>query len=184
MKNDIRVWDLPIRLFHWLLAISVVFLWYSARIADDLMQWHMWVGQFVLALLVFRIIWGFIGSETARFAQFVRSPFSVITYFKTFFKKDKPHYHGHNPAGGWMVVLMLLALLLQAVSGLFMSDDIFYEGPLYQYVSEELAATMAWLHQDNVDILMVLIGLHVTAIVVYLVRKENLITPMITGKKK
>jgi cytochrome b len=179
--NKILVWDLPLRLFHWLLVLLVVVSFVSAKIGGNAMQLHMLSGYTVLTLLLFRILWGFLGSTHARFASFVRGPVKVISYLRG---HDAGRHPGHNPAGAWSVIFMLLALLLQAATGLFANDDIATEGPLAKLVSKALSDRITGVHHLNVKLLLVLIGLHLSAIVFYLFHKrENLVKPMLTGFK-
>lgn len=180
--NRILVWDLPLRLFHWLLVLLVVTSFVSAKIGGNAMQLHMLSGYTVLALLLFRILWGFLGGTHARFASFVRGPASVIAYLRG---HGAERHLGHNPAGAWSVIFMLAALLLQAATGLFANDDISTEGPLAKLVSKALSDRITGVHHLNVKLLLALIGLHLSAIVFYLVHKhENLVKPMITGFKE
>lgn len=176
----LRVWDLPVRVFHFLLIIAIGFLWYSGENADDLDR-HMQVGQIILALLLFRLVWGVMGSTTARFMNFIR-PFQVIEYlYEIKAGKPKP-LAGHNPLGGLMVLSLLASLLLQAISGLYSSDEVFSDGPLYTTASEQLAGIMASIHHFNFNVLLGLLVLHIAAILYYLIAKRtNLVWPMITG---
>ena len=129
-NKSVKIWDLPTRLFHWSLVAGILFMWFSAEISDSLMDWHMRVGEFLIALILFRIIWGVIGSDSARFSSLLRSPIATLRYAQTL-PSRKPSWHaGHNPLGGWMVIALLLLVLLQASSGLFITDDILLEGPL------------------------------------------------------
>lgn len=182
--NRILVWDLPLRLFHWLLLLLVVTSFVSAKIGGNAMQIHMLSGYAVLALLLFRILWGFLGGTHARFASFVRSPLAVIAYLQALKRNDAEQHLGHNPAGAWSVVFMLLALLAQAATGLFANDDISTEGPLAKLVSKALSDRITGLHHLNVKVLLALIGLHLSAVAFYFFYKhENLVKPMLTGFK-
>ena len=183
--NKILVWDLPLRLFHWSLVLLVVTSFVSAKIGGNAMQVHLLAGYAVLALLLFRILWGLLGGTHARFASFVRSPLAVIAYLKAL-KQDKAEHHlGHNPAGAWSVILMLLALLAQAATGLFANDDISTEGPLAKLVSKALSDRITGMHHLNVKLLLALIGLHLSAIAFYFFyKRENLVKPMLTGFKQ
>ena len=183
--NRILVWDLPLRLFHWLLLLLVVTSFVSAKIGGNAMQIHMLSGYAVLALLLFRILWGFLGGTHARFASFVRSPVAVIAYLRGLTRNDAEHHLGHNPAGAWSVILMLLALLIQTATGLFANDDIATEGPLAKLVSKALSDRITGVHHLNLWLLYALIGTHLAAIAFYLFHKrENLVTPMLTGFKQ
>jgi cytochrome b len=181
----VKVWDLPTRLFHWALAVLVL-LQYGTAEWDWLdMDWHFRFGYATLALILFRIAWGFCGSRTSRFADFLRGPRAVLRYLSATFADREARTLGHNPLGGWSVLLMLLCVLLQVATGLFASDDITAFGPLNARVSEHVASVMTSIHKINQNVLLVLIALHVIAVVVHLVAKrDNLIAPMIHGCKR
>ena len=165
----VSVWDLPVRIVHWLLVVLITCSWITSEIAGTAMTYHMWCGYSILALVIFRILWGFVGSEHARFASFLRGPAAVVQYFGGFFRQEAPRYAGHNPAGGWSVVLMLASVLLQATTGLFANDDIFVEGPLASRVSADLSALLTSIHRFNFYVLLGLIVLHLAAVFFYLV---------------
>ncbi|QNM83752.1 cytochrome b/b6 domain-containing protein [Sphingomonas sabuli] len=177
MRN--RVWDLPIRLFHWALVVLVAFSWWTAETGRD--DWHFWSGYAVLFLLIFRLLWGIFGSSTARFASFVKGPAAVRTYLRSGMRWTAP---GHTPLGALSVVALLLALIVQVVTGLFnVDEDGLIEGPLAKYVSLSTADWLHDVHEASFNVLLVLIGLHIAAIVFYLlVKKLNLVTPMISGR--
>lgn len=179
-----KVWDAPVRLVHWLLVFLVAFSWWTAEEGE--MQWHYWSGLTIVGLLVFRIYWGFAGPETARFSRFVKGPGAVIGYAGKLFKPDYRAAFGHNPLGALSVLAILLALVTQVGLGLFASDtDGLESGPLSPYVSYELSQDAGDLHEDAFNILLILIGLHIAAIIFYVVVKRiNLIGPMITGSRK
>lgn len=179
--SRILVWDLPLRLFHWLLLLLVVVSFVSAKIGGNAMQIHLLSGYTILTLVLFRILWGFLGGTHARFASFVRGPAAVIAYLRG---NESGRHLGHNPAGAWSVILMLAALLLQAATGLFANDDIATEGPLARLVSKALSDRITGIHYLNVKLLLALIGLHLSAIAFYFFHKrENLVKPMLTGFK-
>ncbi|MDP5240204.1 cytochrome b/b6 domain-containing protein [Uliginosibacterium sp. 31-16] len=182
----IKIWDLPLRFFHWALLACVLGAIVSVNLADqlgDAMEWHKRFGFGVLTLLIFRLLWGFIGGRHARFASFVRSPGVIIDYLRHM-KDHKGPSIGHNPLGALSVLAMLAVLLFQAGSGLFITDEIMMEGPLFKHISEGTAHLLGELHEANAGILITLIGLHLAAIVFYrLVKRDNLIPPMITGNK-
>lgn len=173
----VPVWDAPTRLFHWTLVLLIAFSWWSAEARK--MDWHRYSGYGVLALVTFRIFWGFAGSSTARFSGFVRSPAAAVRYLRG--RADPSH--GHNPLGAWSVVAMLLLLVAQVGLGLFAVDiDGIESGPLADRVSFDVGRVAAEWHHRSFNALLALIALHVAAIAVYLVvRRENLITPMLTG---
>ncbi|WP_298717156.1 cytochrome b/b6 domain-containing protein [uncultured Oceanisphaera sp.] len=180
--HPVHVWDWSIRLFHWSLPLLLFLLWRSA--GEDMDQ-HMLFAQLLLGLLLYRIIWGFIGTPYARFSHFIYHPGRIIGYLRASLTPHKPVYLSHNPLGGIMVLVMLATLLFQAGTGLFATDDIFYEGPLYRYVS---GATVSWMTDWHkswfYDGLLLIIGLHVLAIALYRLRGENLVKPMLTGHKE
>lgn len=167
MASPVRIWDLPVRLFHWSLAVLVVFSYVTGKIGGSWLEWHMRSGYAILALVLFRIAWGFVGSDTARFASFLRSPAAAIAYLRELARGAVPPVVGHNPAGGWMVLALLAALLVQAVAGLFVDDEIATQGPLAAKVSNALVSQMTRLHDYNQWVLVGLVALHVVAIAIY-----------------
>jgi cytochrome b len=177
----IKVWDGPTRLVHWLLIVLLGFSWWSAE--TDHMDWHRQSGSVLLGLLVFRLIWGFIGGSTARFSSFVRSPSAVMAYLRT--SPAARRATGHNPLGAYSVVVILLLLAVQIGTGLFAVDiDGLESGPLSYLVSFDAGRAAAEIHELSFRLLQVAAVLHVAAILFYLfVRKRNLIGPMVTGTK-
>lgn len=172
-----RVWDLPTRLFHWVLAGLIGFSWWSAK--NDHVDWHIWSGFGILTLLLFRLLWGLFGSSTARFAGFVRGPKAVLGYLRGNWRGI-----GHNPLGALSVLALLAATMAQVTLGLFSSDeDGLFSGPLAQWVGFDASEQITGLHEDFFNVLLVLIGVHVAAILFYaLFRRTNLLGPMITGR--
>ncbi len=194
MKNNapetshaVKVWDAPTRLFHWVLVILVALSAYSAfqdkfGIYADI---HLWSGYGVLTLVGWRLIWGLIGSDSARFSHFIKGPVATISYAKTAFKKAPYRWVGHNPMGAVSVVAMLVLLAVQASLGLFATDDMFFAGPLSDTVSGSLAGDITGLHELTGFTLFGLIALHVLVIAFMAIRRRsNLLLPMITGWKK
>ena len=180
----IPVWDLPTRLFHWLLVVFVAVSFTTGSIGGNAMRYHEWGGFAILVLLVFRIYWGFIGSRASRFSNFVKGPAAVWHYAAALVRGKSERYLGHNPLGGWSVLALLLALLIQAATGLFANDDIVTEGPLYLWVSKPVSDWLTGVHRLNRILIMALAATHVSAVLFYLlVKHENLIKPMITGTK-
>lgn len=177
-KPAVSVWDLPTRLFHWLLVILIAVSWWSAETRT--MEWHYRSGLAILGLVVFRIVWGVIGGSTARFASFVRLPGAALSYLRGQ-AQDKA---GHNPLGGYSVILLLAVIAAQVSGGLFASDtDGLESGPMSFLVSYELSREITDLHESGFNLLLALIGLHVLAILFYrFIRRRNLVTPMITGR--
>lgn len=177
-RSTIRVWDLPTRLFHWLLTVCIIGAFVTANSGNVMwMQWHIWFGVIALMLIVFRIIWGFTGSRYARFSSFVASPASVCNYLRSGYAAIP----GHNPLGGWSVIVMLLAVGVQAFTGLFVSDDILFQGPFNGGVSGDVAGLMRSIHQTNKYVVMGLVILHLLAIVFYTIRGKRLVSAMVTG---
>jgi cytochrome b len=180
--SRIRVWDAPTRIFHWVLVLLVVFSFTTGKIGGGWLEWHMKSGYAILALLLFRILWGFAGSDTARFGQFLRGPQAAFAYARETWARRHPHVVGHNPLGGWMVVLMILLLLAQASTGLFVDDEISTQGPLAVKVSNALVARLTAFHHYNQWTLGVAAALHVAAIAFYRFRLEtDLVGPMVSG---
>ncbi len=183
MSYKLKIWDLPIRLFHWSLALLIIFLWYSAKISTDLMEWHAIAGKVLFALILFRLIWGIVGSETAQFSKFIKPPLTTIAYLRSMKKSDNEPIIGHTPPGAYMIITMLLVILIQIVSGLCSSDDIFVEGNFYRYLDHETAEWMASIHYYTFYILIFLISLHVSTIAIYAITGVNMVKPMISGSK-
>jgi len=180
-----RVWDLPTRLFHWTLVVLIALQFATAEFGFLSMEWHYRFGWTTLALIVFRIIWGFVGSQTSRFADFVRGPAAIVRYVKAMFSGDASVQVGHNPLGGWSVLAMLACVLVQAISGLFTSDGIDEDGPFVDAVSSATVKLATTLHHLGETALIALIALHVAAVVLHwAVKRDNLVAPMITGKKR
>jgi cytochrome b len=177
-----RIWDAPVRLFHWLLVALLCFSWWSGKHHD--MDWHRRSGYCILALLIFRIYWGFVGGHTARFAQFIRGPRAALAYARSLVKGTYIAEPGHNPLGGWSVVLMLATLVTMVAAGLFAVDvDGLESGPLADYVSFDQGRLAAHVHAFVLNLLLALVATHLVAILVSLVRlRHNLIGPMITGR--
>lgn len=181
----VRVWDLPTRLLHWVLAALIALQYATAEFHVLDMDWHFWFGYATLALLLFRILWGFLGSQTSRFSQFVRGPGAVSSYVRSQLSTNPQTSIGHNPLGGWSVLAMLACIALQVISGFFASDEIGTDGPLIGLVSARTVKWMTRLHDWNQNLLLALIALHLAAILGYLLLKhENLITPMFSGRKR
>ncbi len=212
-RISVAVWDVPVRLVHWALVALVAYLYVSAEWQDGAnalhgavasvgqavglispdafiigpMQGHVLAGQAVVALVIFRVLWGLMGSRTARFTDFLAGPRKVMAYIASV-RGGKEHAEtetlGHNPAGGWSVMALLLLLAVQAGTGLFANDDIFTEGPLASLVSKGTSDSLTGLHHLIFNGLLAIIILHVGAVFFYLlVKRENLIRPMVTGRK-
>jgi cytochrome b len=191
-RSKLRVWDLPTRLFHWTLVVLVVVQVVSVTWGpgwNKEFNWltlHFWCGYVILALLLFRIGWGVVGSTTARFGHFVKGPSAGIAYLRGMFATKAEPEIGHNPVGGWMVVALILGLLLQIVTGLFATDtDLgYYAGPLAKLVSDGFSSGATKIHTYWINVLYVMVALHVSASLFYLVvKRQNLIGPMFSGNK-
>lgn len=183
MRAGVPVWDAPVRLFHWALAVLVVFSFVTGKVAGSWLEWHMRSGYAILALLGFRLAWGFAGGTTARFASFLRGPRAAWGHLREAFASRPPPVFGHNPAGGWMVLLMLTLLLLQAASGLFIDDEISTRGPLAVKVSNAVVARMSRIHYVNQWVVLGALTVHVAAIVYYQwVLRVDLVGPMVHGR--
>lgn len=180
--SRVYVWDAPTRIFHWSIVILLFLSWLSAD--QGYMKVHLWSGLALLVLLLFRIGWGFAGATTARFSNFLHTPSKVVGYLKALVHGTKPPHAGHNPAGGLMVVALLAVLLAQASTGLFANDGLKFSGPLALLVSADLSDRLTEIHSIIFNIILGLIWLHLVAIGFYfLVKGENLVGPMVTGKK-
>jgi cytochrome b len=185
MNGRIRVWDIPVRLFHWMLVILIATSYFSGRAGGDWMQVHFWSGYSILTLLLFRIAWGFVGSTTARFSHFVKGPSAAFHHLGELFT-GRPRDAGHNPLGGAMVMVLIFAVLAQVIAGLFAADTDMgtVNGPLTRLVSDKFIDKATAFHGFWINVLLILIGVHVLAAIVYLVwKRQNLIGAMITGSK-
>lgn len=178
------MWDVPTRLVHWSLVILIALSWWSVE--NKRMDIHYWSGLTVVGLIVFRLYWGFAGPETARFSRFIRGPRAVFGYVGKLFRPDYRASFGHNPLGALSVIALLLAVGTQAWLGLFASDTSYVSsGPLSNLVDYETSEDITDLHEDFFNVLLAVIGLHLAAIIFYLVGKRiNLVGPMITGRRK
>ncbi|GGF62126.1 hydrogenase [Azorhizobium oxalatiphilum] len=179
----VKVWDAPTRLFHWSLVILVACAYFTARFG--MIEWHFRAGYAIIALLLFRLVWGFVGSDTARFSRFLRSPFAALQHLAHFHRREPDTEVGHNAAGGWMVLVMLALLLFQVGSGLFSNDQVFSEGPLAQFVDSGTSDRITGWHEFNFNLILGLVGLHVLAVIGYaVVKRHDLVRPMVTGSKR
>lgn len=185
MSTVTRIWDLPLRLFHWALVILVSISIYTGLSGGfNEMDYHMMSGYGILALVLFRIIWGFIGTSHSRFVSFV-SMRSLLPYSRRLFTREPSSMPGHNPLGALSVLAFIAVLIIQASTGLFANDDIFLEGPLTHLVSDETSDLLTTVHHINVKVLFGLLGLHLLAIALHeFYKNERLVLPMFTGKKK
>jgi cytochrome b len=185
MSGDDRkvlVWDVPTRLFHWLVAALVVAAYATWRL--NWMEWHSRVGEALLALIIFRLLWGLFGSDTARFGRFLVSPRAALRHLRRILRREPDLQVGHNPAGGWMVLLLIVLLLGEALSGLYILNDVADEGPFTEIMPAPIANAITSLHAILWNAILAAVALHLAAILVYAVAKgQNLIRPMITGQK-
>lgn len=179
MSRTIHLWDLPTRLFHWLLVLAVVGAFVTVKIGGNLMVWHGRLGLFIVGLLAFRLVWGVIGSTYARFTQFVRGPSAIKAYLAGAWQGV-----GHNPLGALSVLGLLGIMIAQGVTGLFANDDIAFNGPLQALVSKDTSDAITGWHHLGEKAIFALVGLHLAAIIFYAHKKgEKLVPPMVTGKK-
>jgi len=181
MKKIIRVWDLPIRVFHWLLVLCISGSLISINLGGNAIQWHAYFGYCILTLLIFRVVWGFVGSTHARFTSFLPTKESLIQYLQG----KSPKVLGHNPLGALSVFALLFVLCVQVFTGLFVDDEIAFQGPLAKYVPGWVSSFLSEIHEGNQVVIFTLIAIHLSAIWFYKkFRGENLIKPMISGDKE
>ena len=182
--RKVAIWDAPIRLFHWCLVLLILACWITESLGW--MPLHFLCGEAVLALILFRVVWGFVGSDTARFGFFLRSPAEALRHLAHLPRREPDTEVGHNAAGGWMVLGLLGLLLVQTLTGLFSNDDdSFTEGPLKHMIGKELSDRISSVHELTFTLIEIAVALHVLAIVVYLVLKGHiLVRPMILGTKE
>ena len=177
-----RVWDAPTRLFHWALVILLGISWLTE--SRGWMRVHMLSGYSIIALLLFRVAWGFAGSQTARFSHFIRGPRAALRHLAHLFRREPDTEIGHNAAGGWMVLVMLALLVVQVATGLCANDDANTEGPLFNYVGKDWSDWLSHIHAVNFRLIQIAVALHVVAILIYLgLARHDLVRPMITGWK-
>lgn len=183
--SPVRIWDLPTRVFHWVLAVAIVGSVVTAKVGGNAMAWHMRLGYLVLALLLFRLLWGLVGGHWSRFASFAYGPGAVLRYLRDRSRPDEHHDVGHNPLGSFSVFALLGFLLLQVATGLVANDEILTQGPLYRFVSGATSSAATYWHKDFGQwIIIALVALHVGAILWYLSRGTNLVAPMVAGDKR
>lgn len=183
MNTMIKVWDIPTRLFHWSLVLLFIFLIISGE-SDDLMQWHFYAGYLLSGLILFRVMWGFLGTRYARYSSLTFNPASAVRYTKALLRAKHTAQYGHTPAGSMMILILLGLISVQLLTGLMSTDDIIWNGPLYGSVDEATAELAGEVHETVQGLLQILVGLHILAIVIYKVKfKEHLVPAMIHGKK-
>jgi len=182
MTTKYLIWDLPLRIFHWVLVATIAVSWYTADQDNGLIDYHLICGYVALGLMVFRILWGFFGTRHSQFKNFIPTPNKLINYVKQNEQAKEPA--GHNPLGSLMVVFMLTIILLQAISGLFMNDDIFTAGPYNGAIDKDIEAILVFIHRNSFDFILGAIAMHIIAIIGYKkFKNKSLVLPMITGKK-
>ena len=182
--QPVRVWDLPTRIFHWLLVLAVIGLVITGKLGGNALVWHMRLGLGVFTLLCFRLVWGLVGGRWSRFASFVHAPATVLRYLRG---QARPGEHldvGHNPLGAGSVLALLGLLMLQVGTGLLADDEISSTGPLNKYVANATGLLATGWHKNYGQwLLLALVALHLGAIAFYRWRGQNLVTAMITGDK-
>ena len=190
-RVSVRVWDVPTRIFHWLLlalvVTSVITGKFDSILGAGALEWHRRSGLAILGLLLFRILWGFVGGTHARFASFLRGPRAVVRYAKELSAGGEvSESAGHNPLGGWSAVAMLGALALQAGTGLFLvQEDYAFVGPLAHLVPRSVSDRLNAIHQFNFYVIAALVAAHVAAVVFYtVVKRQELVGAMLTGRKR
>jgi cytochrome b len=178
----IVIWDAPTRLFHWLAVALIAAAYGTWRL--NWMDWHAWIGDALLALVLFRLLWGFFGSETARFSSFLASPRAAARHLARLLRREPDRQIGHNPAGGWMVILLLALLLGETLTGLYINNDVADAGLFTELVPAPVANLITALHAALWQALLAAVALHLLAIGVYAaIKHQNLLLPMITGRK-
>ncbi len=181
-NERVRVWDVPTRVFHWSVAILVATSWYTADRGH--LQLHLWSGLTLLTMLLFRVVWGIVGTTTARFSNFVHRPGHVFAYLKALVNQERQLHAGHNPAGGLMVVAMMMILFVQVGTGLFSNGGVSFQGPLALQISSDTSDQLTIVHGWVFNCILFFIWMHLVAIFFYLcVKGENLIRPIVTGYK-
>lgn len=184
IASKVRIWDLPTRLFHWLLAALVVFSFTTGKLGGDWIQWHFRSGYTIATLLLFRLLWGFAGSHYARFANFLPSPSRIWRTIRSNRTGALASSAGHSEIGTLSVYALLIVLVVQIATGVFTNDGSFNEGPWARFVSSAISDRLSTVHYYNHWLIAVLVALHVAAIAFHLlVRREDLVTPMLTGDK-
>ena len=181
--RPVLVWDVPIRLFHWGVTLLIPVLYVTWRL--NWMDWHARAGYLLLALLLFRVLWGVFGSDTARFCRFMTSPYVSLRHLARLHRREPDIMVGHNPAGGWMVILLLGLLLGETLTGVYVNNDVADEGPLTEIVPARITNLITDLHLVIWDVLLAAIIIHVATIAFYtLIKRHNLIRPMVVGYKR
>lgn len=179
-----RVWDLPVRVFHWTLVLAIIGGFVTNKLGVAYFKYHVWCGYVVLLLVLFRIVWGLVGTKHARFASFLRGPQATLRYAARLLRGRDERHVGHNPLGAWMIVALLGMLGIQALLGLFADDEIFNTGPLSGYVSHDMSLRLTSLHRIIFYWIGAAIAIHVLAVLAHtFLKQENLVRAMLTGRK-
>ncbi|MFI5014461.1 MAG: cytochrome b/b6 domain-containing protein [Hyphomicrobiales bacterium] len=180
----VPAWDLPTRLFHWALLLLIIDGYVSRHYGYSDLTWHKWNGYGILTLIIFRIIWGFVGGSTARFLAFFPTPMAMLRYGASLIGARSQRFLGHNPLGAAMILAMLLVIFVQGLTGLFNSDDVLFDGPFVKLVSERAVKLAGVLHHYNFELILILVSIHVAANLFYhFIKREPLIAAMLTGEK-
>lgn len=181
-SHTVRIWDLPTRLFHWLLAFGIVALVVTAKLGGNAMNWHLNLGHMVLALLIFRVLWGLVGGYWSRFGNFLHTPPALLRHLRG--KDSVQDSAGHSPLGALSVFAMLLVLMAQVASGLLSDDEIAFSGSLTRFVSGDMISTATHYHAHwGQYLIYALLGLHLMAVAYYSHQKRGLVMAMVTGDK-
>jgi cytochrome b len=185
MAQGVKVWDWPVRVTHWVLAVAVLGAWYTGENLDEWFVAHRACGVTALVAVLFRIGWGLFGTRTARFASFVAGPAAVFQHLRQLFARQVPAHAGHSASGGWAVLALWLAVLAQAGTGLFANDEVMNAGPLYAWVSGGTSEALTGWHHDIFDVLLVLLLVHVAAVLVYRFwGRQKLVSAMLNGRRE
>jgi cytochrome b len=181
-KSSIKIWDLPLRIFHWLL-VACFFIAYLTE--DELLDIHVWAGYLLMALIIFRLMWGFVGNQYARFSSFICSPAKSLAYLKTVFTLSSSRYLGHNPAGSAMIVMLLISLLMTVISGVIVYAADQNLGPLAGYVGSSQEKLWEEIHEIAANFTLLLVVIHVMGVLFEsFIHRENLAKSMWNGYKR
>jgi cytochrome b len=179
-REPLRVWDWPVRIFHWSIVSLVIAAYVTSRY--NWMTWHVRLGRLILTLLIFRVLWGFWGSDTARFGRFLVRPSIALAYIRGFFSHPGATHVGHTPAGGWMVVALIFVLSAQVLTGLYVYNDVVQVGPLFGIFSADTLNTLVSAHGILFTLLLLFVTIHIAVVALYwIVKRQNLVRPMRTG---
>jgi cytochrome b len=182
LKLPMQVWDAPTRIFHWAIVVLLCVSWLTE--SRGWMELHLLAGYSMFALLLFRLAWGMVGSDTSRFSRFLKSPLAALHHLSRLHRREPDTEIGHNAAGGWMVLLMLVLLAVQVTTGLCANDDANTEAPLSLYVGKAWSDWLSHIHSLNFTLIQTVVVLHIAAIIIYaVVKRHDLVRPMITGRK-